>query len=154
MKKFYWLALFLGVVIGATYLYLTNSIKKEREVVVVDNPVLEDKGTVVSLKDEGNIEVVKQEIGEVVAWNPNSGKLSISVEGVNKEIILKPKEMTIFIPVAQKKSNQLIPLDSTNNVHWQTAFCDKDTLTVGYDENDKVRMVMGSGYRACGFVTE
>lgn len=156
MKKIYFWALGLGVIIGISYLFLRKEINKE--IFVGNNNQEQTKQNVsggqkteVGIKGEGNKEIKEQIMGEVVKWDSKNGVLTAKLNNSQRELKIIPGEMVIYVPVAQKKTNQIIMINAKDNVNWETAFCDKDSLTVGYDGDKILRMVVNTGYRACGY---
>lgn len=148
MKKYYWIALLAGLLIGVLYLFFGS--RKDSDLAVKPENLPKEEKTIVSLEDKGDMEVVTQVMGYVENWEPKEAKLTVNLDGEEKVLLIDPLEAQIFIPVTQKKTNQIIVIDSRENENWETAFCKQDSLTVGFDKSGTVRLISGSGYRACG----
>jgi hypothetical protein len=102
------------------------------------------------------VAVEKQVTGVVVSWDSNKAELTFKLNdrGKTEAVNVVPGQMAIFIPVAQHKTNGVLPISSKVGENWITAFCPQDTLTVGYDGSGAVTMLFNTGYRMCGFKGE
>jgi hypothetical protein len=151
VRKWCWLIL-LGVAIGVGIVYFRNlgSIINQRNTT---------GGTAVSSGktqvQAGNklVAVEKQVTGEVVSWDSSKAELTFKLKDSGKTVAVNvvPGQTAIFIPVAQHKTNTVLPISSKADKNWSSAFCPQDTLTVGYDSSGVVKMLFNTGYRMCGF---
>jgi hypothetical protein len=148
LSEKWWIVVLVGVMIGLAIISFKTEDKKNKAV----STSKEDLTVVTGVK-VGEIKepVVKNIIGKVIKWENEKSELSYEVKETKKveTITLDSDEMTIFIPAAQHRTQQVIPV-ANHDRNWLTAFCRGDEVNVGLDKDGKVRMVFNIGYRMCG----
>ncbi|MFA6007197.1 MAG: hypothetical protein WC784_00940 [Candidatus Shapirobacteria bacterium] len=153
MKK-WWGFILVGVAIGLGIIYFKDlSLIKNNSGVAEKTAVSNGKTQVVV--DKKLVSLEKQVAGVVVSWDGAKAELGFKLNGENevKKMTVDSAKMSLFIPVAQHKTNAVLPLVN-NDKNWSTAFCPQDTLTVGYASDGTVKLLFNTGYRMCGFKGE
>ena len=137
MKK---ILLVIGVVvigiIGIRYFF---GGKENKEV------VKNTQGVVNFVDTKGKVVEAQRLIGQVEGWDQTNGILTVKFDtGEKRDFKLNPPETVIFVPVAQAKTKQVIMIKSRENIHWPTAFCSGDTVTIGVEGEKVVGKLRGS----------
>ena len=106
-------------------------------------------GTTNFVDTKGKVVEAQRLMGQVKEWDQAGGILTVEVDGSQRDFKLNPPETVIFVPVAQAKTKQVLMIKSKENIHWPTAFCSGDAVTIGV-EGEKVVGVENGGSRMCG----
>lgn len=89
-------------------------------------------------------------LGITEKWDYQSGVIEVKTEdGKIRSFKLEPPKTQIFVPEARKKTEKEILIRDRNNLHWSTAFCAGDGVTVLFD-GQGVAGINNYGYRMCG----
>jgi hypothetical protein len=155
LKK--WLGFILvGIAIGLGIVYFHNlNSNSSKNILTSPNKNAIPTGKTAIVVDKKMVSLEKQVTAVVVSWNGGKSELEYKLDGSGetKKISLDSKKMTIFIPEAQHKNNAVLPLNNGDQ-NWNSAFCPKDSLTLGNDNNGEIKLVFNTGYRMCGYKGE
>lgn len=101
----------------------------------------------------GKEQELKQILGVVESWDPESGKLVLTSENVNNEIIINPQVMRVMVNSLKEKGKDLV-LSSREDLNWKGAFCKGDMVVLRISLESEPVFIINNGYRRCGFKGE
>lgn len=141
------------VIIGGGWMLLTKTAQYGNK---RDTESRSIRSGVIEVVDKQTEEKVKSTtvMGKVTDWDNSKGVLTLDIDGGEKQFILNPDNMTIYIPTKGNKTNQVLMVNSSEGLRWQTAFCEGDRVTVATGANGRITLVDNGGYRQCGFIEE
>jgi hypothetical protein len=153
IRKWWWIVL-VGILLGLVITHFIGGKVTIGEKVNTGNSGTSNQETQVAVGGKA-VTVTKQVSAEVVSWDSNKGELIFTTDKgqITNKIIVDPDQVSILVPPAQHNTNAVLPI-SKKDLNWQTAFCQQDGLTVGYDSSGTVRLLFNTGYRMCGFKEE
>jgi WD40 repeat protein len=154
LVKKWWGFILVGVAIGLGILYFKDLGLIKTSSVTTGKTVVSNQKTQVVV-DKKLVSLEKQIAGVVVSWDGAKSELAFKLSGEEeiKKVTVDSGKMSLFIPVTQHKTNAVLPL-ANNDKNWSTAFCPKDTLTVGYSSDGTIKLLFNTSYRMCGFKGE
>ena len=94
----------------------------------------------------------KDFFGTTERWEPDKGDLTLIGDDGHRFVVhLDGSSQEQVLISDTGKSTLGKNIITTKSVQWSTAFCPKDQVSVAYDQNGKVKLVINVGYRMCGF---
>jgi len=92
--------------------------------------------------------------GVVSNWDWQRGVLTVNLDDkIVNDFKISPPQTILMVPVSQNYDDDksLHILRRANGLHWETAFCEGDTVSLMINENQDVMNVVNTGIRTCGF---
>lgn len=101
------------------------------------------------LANRENIRVeVSNKNGLVKIWKPEDGLLTAEINGISETFRLNT-HTSVMIPFKMMTEEGIYSI-SAESPHWETAFCEGDSVLVAVDKEDSAQSVMNMGPRPCG----
>ena len=153
MKWWYVLVLLVGVGIG--WWFLANyGVKSSTPVSVIEQDrlikALNDLPTVIT-QDKFGVKRDTVNVGGIVqSWDSENGLLEFMRDNKLWKLNIDPESMIIFVVNVSNKNN-VISINDKSNVHWNTAFCVGDRVSLRLTSTGQLIFIDNDGNRSCGF---